>query len=127
MRLDEEKLEALRHWGRTLRTTPNEAFAAAGRAILLLLEEIDRLGLELERTRAQLRRDESASSDATAVENLEDPVTETLQGRLQRALGRNAASSPDPESAPGDELSVVETEEPTPSAQSWIEAHRRQK
>lgn len=47
MRLDEAKLEALRRWGQGLRGASTEEHAAAGRAILMLIEEIERLRLEL--------------------------------------------------------------------------------
>lgn len=47
MRLDEEKLEALRTWGEGLREAKGEELAATGRAILLLVEEIDQLHIDL--------------------------------------------------------------------------------
>jgi hypothetical protein len=47
MRLDEAKLEALRLWGQDLRGASGEEQAAAGRTILMLIEEIERLRLEL--------------------------------------------------------------------------------
>ena len=39
MRLDEDKLEALRRWGRGLQQAGSEESAAAGRAILMLIAE----------------------------------------------------------------------------------------
>jgi hypothetical protein len=47
MRLDEERLEALRSWGERLGQASGEEHAAIGRAILMLVEEIDRLHIEL--------------------------------------------------------------------------------
>ena len=41
--LDAEKIEVLRRWGEGLQTDAREEVAAAGRAILLLIEEIERL------------------------------------------------------------------------------------
>ncbi len=41
--LDAEKLDVLRRWGGGLQTDGREEVAAAGRAILLLIEEIERL------------------------------------------------------------------------------------
>src|SRR5690349_19100980 len=41
MRLDEEKLEALRTWGEKLREAKGDELPVIGRAILLLVEEID--------------------------------------------------------------------------------------
>jgi hypothetical protein len=44
--LDEAKLEALRRWGQGLRGARTEEHAAAGRAILMLIAEVERLRLE---------------------------------------------------------------------------------
>jgi hypothetical protein len=41
--LDAEKLEVLSHWGTGLQTDARAEVAAAGRAILLLIDEIERL------------------------------------------------------------------------------------
>ena len=41
--LDAEKLEVLRGWGTGLQNDPRAEVAAAGRAIMLLIEEIERL------------------------------------------------------------------------------------
>jgi hypothetical protein len=41
--LDAEKLEVLRGWGGGLQSDPRAEVAAAGRAIMLLIEEIERL------------------------------------------------------------------------------------
>lgn len=45
--LDEEKLETLRRWGEGLARDGREEVAAAGRAILLLAEEVERLHIDL--------------------------------------------------------------------------------
>ena len=45
--LDEEKLETLHRWGDGLRRDRREEVAAAGRAILMLVEEVERLHVEL--------------------------------------------------------------------------------
>lgn len=42
-RLDEERIELLRGWGESLADDSRDELRAAGRAILLLIEEIDRL------------------------------------------------------------------------------------
>ena len=47
MRLDEEKLEALRTWGEKLGQAKDDELPAVGRAILMLVEEIDRLHVDL--------------------------------------------------------------------------------
>jgi hypothetical protein len=78
MRLDDEKLEALRRWGQGLRQADGEEHAAAGRAILMLIEEVERLRLELLRERERLSREGTAA-------DLEEPdeLTSTLHERLQ--------------------------------------------
>ena len=58
MRLEDDKLETLRRWGQGLREAGGEEQAASGRAILLLIEEIERLRLELLRTREQWSRED---------------------------------------------------------------------
>ena len=45
-RLDEEKIELLRRWGAGLQIDERDELRAAGRAILLLIEEIERLHVE---------------------------------------------------------------------------------
>jgi hypothetical protein len=45
--LDEEKLETLRRWGEGLTRDGREEVAAAGRAILMLVEEVERLHVDL--------------------------------------------------------------------------------
>ncbi len=42
-RLDEERLEILRTWGAGLSTSGRDELRAAGKAIVMLIEEIDRL------------------------------------------------------------------------------------
>jgi hypothetical protein len=42
-RLDEERLEILRAWGAGLSTSGRDELRAAGKAIVMLIEEIDRL------------------------------------------------------------------------------------
>jgi hypothetical protein len=41
--LDAERIEALRTWGTSLAKDSDEAFRAAGRAILILIDEVERL------------------------------------------------------------------------------------
>jgi chorismate mutase len=110
MDLDEAKLEALRSWGEALRQADSEEHAAVGRAIVMLIEEIDRLHIALWHTRLELGR---AAAPAPASEDAEAPVTTTLHDRLQRVLRRRS----DPVTTAGDD-------DPT-AAQSWIEALRR--
>ncbi len=46
-RLDEERLELLRQWGVGLSSATRDELRAAGRAILLLIEEIERLQVDV--------------------------------------------------------------------------------
>jgi hypothetical protein len=46
-RLDEQKIEMLRRWGDGLAEDPREELRAAGRAIQLLIEEIEHLHVDL--------------------------------------------------------------------------------
>jgi hypothetical protein len=51
-RLDEERLEILRSWGIGLASDDREELRAAGKAITVLIEEIDRLQIDLWHARA---------------------------------------------------------------------------
>jgi hypothetical protein len=106
VQLDEEKLEALRSWGEKLRQASGEEYAAVGRAILLLVEEIDRLHIELWHARMLQREGE--------------PVVD-LHARLQQTI-RPDDTEP-VELAPGSDA-----ETPTKrSQQAWLTALRRHK
>jgi len=118
MRFDEDKLETLRRWGQGLRGTGAEESAAAGRAILLLIEEVERLRLELSRTRELLRRVGPASSDEAA-----GPDNETIESTLHERLQRDHGHEPD---VPA-ETRPASVEEAGSSPESWIEALRGQK
>ena len=52
-RLDEEKVETLRLWGEGLQSDPREEVRAAGRAITLLVEEIEALNVDIWNVRAE--------------------------------------------------------------------------
>ena len=127
MRLDEDKLEMLRRWGQGLQQASSEEYAAAGRAILLLIEEIEQLHIELWHVRQQLSRFATVSSDQPA-EDLEEPLASTLHERLQRMLKRDSDSLPGTARHPVEEAgSGMENDRTTTSPQSWIDALRRQK
>jgi hypothetical protein len=105
MRLDEAKLEELRRWGQALRETGDEGSVAAGRAILMLIEELEWLRLELRRAREQLEIGPRTG----------DTVALNLHERLQQSLDADSDQSlaAQPESA-GDS-----------DPRSWIETLRR--
>jgi hypothetical protein len=52
-RLDEERLEVLRRWGVGLSADGREELRAAGKAIMLLVDEIDRLQVDVWHARAR--------------------------------------------------------------------------
>jgi hypothetical protein len=121
VQLDEEKLESLRSWGEKLRQSGGEEYAAVGRAILMLIEEIDRLHIELWHARMRSSEVEPAATEVPPEDNEPEPVASSLQARLQRVLRRDPAPDPVEEAA-------SDTESVTPeSAQAWIAALRRQK
>jgi hypothetical protein len=92
--LDEEKLATLRRWGEGLRELGSEELAAAGRAILLLLEEIDRLHTELwhQSQSPSTGQDEAASNNTSLSTTLRD----RLRWRLGRANDPLSAALPQP-------------------------------
>jgi hypothetical protein len=55
-RLDEERLETLRAWGAGLSTNARDELRAAGKAILMLVDEIDRLEADLWNGRAEAKQ-----------------------------------------------------------------------
>lgn len=127
MRLDEPKLEKLRRWGEALREAGSEESVAAGRAIVMLIEELERLRLELRRTREQLETVD-AVSNSEVDGRPENPVASALQGRLQRVLVRDSGQSLEARSEPVEETDLsLESDSETTSAHSWIETLRRQK
>ena len=121
MRLDEEKLEALRSWGERLREAGNEESAAVGRAILMLVEEIDRLHIELWHARMQPKGEEEPVATDRAAGGEDEPVASSLHSRLQGVLRRRGAAEPveQPESDA--------ERDPATSPQAWIAEMRRQK
>jgi hypothetical protein len=115
MRLEEDKLEALRRWGQGLRDAGGEERAAVGRAILMLIEEIERLRLELLRTREQSAREDLATGEVDG--GTDEPLASTLRGRLPQAARRDSEST-----RPG-----AGGEGATTSPEAWIESLRRQR
>jgi len=68
-RLDEERLETLRTWGAGLSTSARDELRAAGKAILMLVDEIDRLEADLWNARAATKQAEAArQAEATRPE-----------------------------------------------------------
>ena len=83
MRLDAEKLDTLRRWGHGLETDDRDEIRSAGRAILLLIEEIERLHIDLWHARAG---DEALpdAEPAAPTEDLHTSLATSLRARLAR-------------------------------------------
>jgi hypothetical protein len=127
--LDETKLEELRHWAEALREAPRDESVAAGRAILMLIDELERLRLRL---RLQPTGEETAGLDPMTNTDVEAGTGEApaaaLHGRLERLLGRDSDQSLEARPEAVEEASPsVELERDTAAARTWIETLRRQK
>ena len=85
-RLDEAKIELLHRWGEGLANEGREELRAAGRAILLLIEEIERLHVDLWSA-------QTPSDAPDAVEAVEPEVTSSLLARIGH-LGRRSGGEP---------------------------------
>jgi hypothetical protein len=127
-RLDEEKLEALRSWGERLGESSSEEHAAVGRAILMLVAEIDRLHIDLWHARMASRQEEpmapapreQAEDQALASDQEAEPVASSLHGRLRRVLRRHEADR-------AGEKSDTKESGDAAAARDWIADLRRQK
>ena len=81
-RLDEEKLALLRRWGEGLTVDDREELRAAGRAILMLSDEIERLHIDLWHA-GDARPEETDESDQPSPDSQpESGLAETLRSRL---------------------------------------------
>ena len=81
MRLDAEKLDTLRRWGHGLETDERDEIRSAGRAILLLIEEIERLHIDLWHARAG---DEAILEPEPADVDIPTSLVTSLRARLAR-------------------------------------------
>ena len=85
-RLDESKIEQLRAWGVGLHADGNHDLRATGKAILLLIEEIERLHVDLWNAKTPQEQQRSATSEADGHQATMD---RTLRARLSRVRGRS--------------------------------------
>jgi len=90
-RLDEQKLEMLRAWGEGLSSDNREELRAAGKAILLLIEEIERLHIDVWSAKAMQEQDRPDRGDAD--DQLEASMDRTLRSRLSRIGSRTSKSA----------------------------------
>ena len=86
-RLDEEHFEILRKWGAGLATDTRAELRAAGKAIMILIEEIDRLH-DAQRMRGASKPPLIEASDRDAeTESVEAVSSQSLGASLQERLG----------------------------------------
>jgi hypothetical protein len=71
-RLDEERIEMLRSWGEGLSTSDRDELRAAGKAILMLIEEIDRLEADVWNARADATQAMEQRSSQSLASTLRD-------------------------------------------------------
>jgi hypothetical protein len=107
-RLDEYKIEQLRSWGVGLSKDANDEIRATGKAILLLIEEIDRLHVDLWNAKAigppeveaeasdEVRSDEVRSEEVRSEEVRSEEVRSdgSLDSSLRARLRRIASRGP---------------------------------
>ncbi len=85
-RLDSEQIETLRAWGVGLASDEREEVRAAGKAITLLVDEIDRLNIDLWNLRAGEERShsEQPEAEAEAAASGDHSLGAALRDRLRR-------------------------------------------
>jgi len=81
--LDEEKLETLRRWGEGLTRDGREEVAAAGRAILMLVEEVERLHIDLWNATRLFPQEQQAGADAQTQSAERGSAAQALFERLK--------------------------------------------
>jgi hypothetical protein len=92
-RLDEEKIGILRSWGAGLSADDREEVRAAGKAIVLLIEEIERLHVDVWNARAgsldgPAPADPQAPVEPEGAELEDDELERTLRSRLSTLVPR---------------------------------------
>jgi hypothetical protein len=75
-RLDEERLEMLRSWGAGLSTNARDELRAAGKAILMLIEEVERLQVDAWNARAALNQSTEHRSSQSLAGALRDRLAQ---------------------------------------------------
>jgi hypothetical protein len=84
--LDESKIEQLRAWGAGLFAGGDQELRATGKAILLLIEEIERLHVDL--WNAKTMQEQGHADQADGDGHVEASLDRTLRARLSRVRGR---------------------------------------
>jgi hypothetical protein len=87
-RLDATKIEQLKGWAVRLAANGNDELRAAGRAILLLIEEIESSRVEVDVETSDGRSQQGAPADAD--DRGEPTMDRTLRSRLSRIRDRSS-------------------------------------
>jgi hypothetical protein len=95
-RLDEDKLEQLRRWGTGLAGTEDQELRATGKAILLLIDEIETLHVELWNSKAAATRPEEPEPEpepelVPETDGSPDGSLDGTLGARLRRFGRRSA------------------------------------
>jgi hypothetical protein len=115
-RLDEERLETLRAWGAGLSASARDELRAAGKAILMLVDEIDRLEADLWNARAAAKDAVAAAAQAavSAPQPARDPEPAVADPRLpgdeDPGTGEPARGRPQPAAKPSQVLALTLSE-----------------
>lgn len=91
-RLDEEKLEMLRTWGEGLLNDGRDELRAAGRAIMMLVEEIELLHVDLWHARQHTAKEAELQPEADSRES-RSQLGLALQRRISALRGRGVSGS----------------------------------
>jgi hypothetical protein len=88
--VDEDRLATLKHWGEGLAVDEREEVRAAGKAILMLVEEIEHLHVELWHLRMTQAgsAEESDAKQAPLEDRVEPQLDLTLTRRMRLLLRR---------------------------------------
>jgi hypothetical protein len=84
-RLDEDKIDQLRHWGSGLANAEGDELRATGKAILLLIEEIEALHVDLWNAKTALEAPAPAEQDVRSATDLH----RSLAARLRFSRGNS--------------------------------------
>lgn len=86
-RLDEARIEILRRWSAGLATDTRAELRAAGKAIVILIEEIDRLQIDIQRARGSNLSPTDAALEEAEQTHLEAESSQSLDSSLRERLG----------------------------------------
>jgi hypothetical protein len=86
-RLDEQRLEILRTWGAGLATDTRAELRAAGKAIMILIDEIEQLQVDAQRARAPNPSPIESGNREAEQEPVEAVSSQSLSASLRERLG----------------------------------------